>query len=213
MRTGREGSWILWLLDGCVSFVCVEYFTCLVFLHSGLDCLPQIFEEPALCPRRNQRHHEHREARRQVIVQALLYSLVFINTITWSSMETIYYLIGKEYDDFGDQYWISILALTFFPLQGFFNFLIFIRPRYLKNRNHLNNHGRLRAFWEAVWYPNGTRLGGGSQSTLQVYSSDRRSHSTLPGMTGPKERPTNSNNHDDDDDNDASIITTDEARN
>lgn len=148
---------------------------------------------------------------KQVIAQALLYSLAFVNTMVWGSMGTIYALAGKQFETFGDHYWISCLAVTFFPLQGLFNFLIFIRPRYLRNREHLDDYGRLRSFWEAVWNPNATGSGGRSQTTLQAFSADQRSHSTLPGTASPKVHPTNSKKHHHVDDNE-SIISTEEAR-
>jgi hypothetical protein len=44
-----------------------------------------------------------------------------------------------------------------FPLQGFFNFLIFIRPRYITARRRHPDKTRIGTLLHAIWYPTGQK--------------------------------------------------------
>ena len=107
---------------------------------------------------------------RQVIVQCLLYGLVITNSLLWRTMRTMFTWADKPYDFFGQHYWITFLGVFFFPLQGLFNFIIFIRQRYLNlrrqerpGRRQRRQNGddeeialplsRWKAFQYAIWYP------------------------------------------------------------
>jgi hypothetical protein len=48
---------------------------------------------------------------------------------------------------------INVLIATFVPSQGFFNFLVFIRPRYCAVRRNFPACSRWWALSEAVWNP------------------------------------------------------------
>jgi hypothetical protein len=48
---------------------------------------------------------------------------------------------------------IYVLYSICFPLQGFFNFIIFIRPRYSGLRRHFPQNTRRWALWQSVWSP------------------------------------------------------------
>ena len=67
-------------------------------------------------------------------------------------------LFGIDNDAFSERNpWADVLGVKFIPLQGFFNFLIFIRPRYLSIRQE----SRLQAdpafaLYEAIWCPQST---------------------------------------------------------
>jgi hypothetical protein len=43
------------------------------------------------------------------------------------------------------------------PLQGFFNFLIFIRPRYITSRRRHPNNTRVGTLLQAIWWPMGQK--------------------------------------------------------
>jgi hypothetical protein len=88
---------------------------------------------------------------RLVVTQSLLYGFFFLNIMLWGVMGTIFFLRGVEYDALGKHFWISALAQTLYPMQGFFYFLIYIRPRYLTLRRRHREDGRWRAFRAAVW--------------------------------------------------------------
>lgn len=91
----------------------------------------------------------------QVIVQCLLYSFAFLNVTIWSTLATIMEMSGYIRDSLGKDYWMLLFTLFFFPIQGFFNFLIFIRPRYLFLRRENEDSGRWFALCESVWNPTG----------------------------------------------------------
>eukprot|EP00529_Nitzschia_sp_RCC80_P036341 CAMPEP_0113500626 /NCGR_PEP_ID=MMETSP0014_2-20120614/32445_1 /TAXON_ID=2857 /ORGANISM="Nitzschia sp." /LENGTH=159 /DNA_ID=CAMNT_0000395007 /DNA_START=524 /DNA_END=1000 /DNA_ORIENTATION=- /assembly_acc=CAM_ASM_000159 len=57
----------------------------------------------------------------------------------------------KEIDVIGDEFWLGVVINFLFPLQGFFFFLIYIRPRYLTLRRE--NQRRWYAFYTAIIYP------------------------------------------------------------
>lgn len=91
--------------------------------------------------------------RRQVIVQSILYGLMLTNSLVWRSMNTLFSWSDREYDFFGKHFWITVFGVTFFPLQGLWNFLIYIRPRYLSLRERCPDISRLDAIYQTVWNP------------------------------------------------------------
>jgi hypothetical protein len=50
---------------------------------------------------------------------------------------------------------IPVLCGLFWPLQGFCNFVIFIRPRYASVRAKYHGRSRLWAFYQVIWNPTG----------------------------------------------------------
>jgi hypothetical protein len=98
------------------------------------------------------------EKTRQVIVQCFLYAFWFINVMIWTSINLFYYLTDTPFDVLGKHFWITVLAVTIFPMQGLFNFLIYIRPIYTSIRRNFPDSGRWHAIREAVWRPFATPL-------------------------------------------------------
>lgn len=52
---------------------------------------------------------------------------------------------------------IAFLAWFFFPFQGFFNHIIFMRPRFLDVQRQNPGHSRLRCYREALWNPSSNK--------------------------------------------------------
>jgi hypothetical protein len=95
---------------------------------------------------------------RLVLTQCFLYGISFINVSVWGTMPTLLQLCWDIYpDSLGKQFWLTALGLVFFPIQGLFNFLIYLRPRYLSIRDSYPDVGRWFAFKEAIWYPEAER--------------------------------------------------------
>lgn len=73
------------------------------------------------------------------VTQCFLYGIVFISSTIWPTIVVI--LITVQSDDNPDdggsyilsngQLFLAIVVHTFYPLQGFFYFCVYIRPRYL----------------------------------------------------------------------------------
>ena len=124
---------------------------------------------------------------KRVISQCFLYAGVFINTIIWSTIQTILDLSGVEYDPIGTEFWLGVLAVTFYPLQGLFNFFIYIRPRYLAIREKHTSSGRLFAIREAIWYPTASPQDRQERSTggRGDKSNSRASASSTPNLVSP----------------------------
>jgi hypothetical protein len=73
----------------------------------------------------------------EVSWQAVLYYLVYFNSFLWPMLLTILSILSspdkKEVGSFNEiqpksMLWLEYLCWTFFPLQGFLNFLVFSRP-------------------------------------------------------------------------------------
>jgi hypothetical protein len=84
---------------------------------------------------------------------------------------------------------IYVLYSICFPLQGFFNFIIFIRPRYSGLRRNFPQNTRWWALWQAVWSPTShphqnregrTRAIARSRSPRDI---DRAPEALYPGST------------------------------
>ena len=81
---------------------------------------------------------------RAVMNKALLYSLSFFSTYLFPITISIRTLL--RYDS---GYSLSFLARVFFPLQGFFNFVVFIHPKVMHAKNTNRSEGGItwtRAF-------------------------------------------------------------------
>ena len=81
----------------------------------------------------------------EVQQQAAMYLLVFVVTHAWSTSNRIVQQLDKS----GDTYFGLLVLHSFFdPLQGFLNFGVYMRPRYLKLRNNKAKHHHSR--WAAL---------------------------------------------------------------
>ena len=92
----------------------------------------------------------HRRYVRQVVFQNLLYVLVMFNTVVWILLADIATYWGHLPERFIFPLY-QLYCLTF-PGQGFWNFLVYIRPQYIVLRRK-HKMSRLRAVWCAVAQP------------------------------------------------------------
>jgi hypothetical protein len=109
---------------------------------------------------------------RQAITQAFLYGIWYINFTIWSCLNLAFSLAGRERDVLGKHFWLTAIALTLFPSQGLFNFVIYIRPTYLNIRETFPQQGRWFAVKESVWRPFAT-----SQERARAASNNYNSSS------------------------------------
>ena len=89
------------------------------------------------------------------ITQCILYGLTITNALLWGCMGTIFAVAGQRLDAIGDDFWVLSLVIIFLSLQPLFNFLIFIRPRYLRKRQEQQSSSSKTA--EGVQHPVGSR--------------------------------------------------------
>lgn len=111
-----------------------------------------------------------------VVVQSCLFATVFF--FTWASsvlVPLLGYTVKESPAKVRSIYVLSILVSTFTPLQGFFNFLIYIRPRFLRMWRD-----RKMSFWAAL----GLAVFGGreSSSTQRRLSQQLRRNSMAAGV-------------------------------
>jgi len=83
---------------------------------------------------------------RLILNRALAYSFGFIFTYTLPMIISINTLLNRE-----TGFFLSILARILFPLQGFFNFLIFIYPRVLHAKRSSSNISWYKAFVQGLY--------------------------------------------------------------
>lgn len=119
---------------------------------------------------------------RQVIVQCVLYAATFINMMFWATIQTLLRVTNVSEDITKNHIWVAYLTAFFFPLQGLFNFMIFIRPRYLSKREANTEKGRWFSLREAVWNPAGRRQSSsrGSSNTVNQSPQPRKQQIKLP---------------------------------
>ena len=119
-------------------------------------------------------------ADKQVAVQSTLYVMACIMTLVWSVMLRTLESMGVHRENESDVILLLFLGQFFYPLQGFWNFLIYLRPRYLRWRRREPEQPRWWCFRQAL-NPDAmmnfsTMSGAGASASL--------------GGSSPRERPT-----------------------
>lgn len=117
----------------------------------------------------------------EVANQAVWYLGVFYITHVWSTTTRIIQQVrhGKTF------FPVILLHSWFDPLQGFLNFVVYQRPRYLKIRKAHPRLGRLGAAWRALRFAYLPPLDVSSSTPLRSSSrwTDRETFSTVPART------------------------------
>mmetsp|Transcript_16851 Transcript_16851/g.21316 ORF Transcript_16851/g.21316 Transcript_16851/m.21316 type:complete len:611 (+) Transcript_16851:114-1946(+) len=84
-------------------------------------------------------YHTNRKSR-TIAIQGILYVCAFYVTWLFPTIMRFTQFAGKTF------YPIQLLDSTLLPMQGFFNFFIYIRPQYVKHREMHREHG----FWKSL---------------------------------------------------------------
>jgi hypothetical protein len=74
------------------------------------------------------------QTNQSVLTQATLYVLASFSTTLCMSILRIIESEGVKRQDESSIFWLTLLTHVTYPLQGFWNFLIYVRPRYLRWR-------------------------------------------------------------------------------
>jgi hypothetical protein len=102
--------------------------------------------------------------KRETGIQALLYVSAFICTYIWIGINYCYSLDGSTPDDA-----LRLLIFFFQPLQGLWNFFIYIRPRY----SVISTQYTHKSFWDklvvVIFYPEVGRRPSAIERRRQVY--------------------------------------------
>lgn len=156
----------LWLTTYATMFVTGIIIICLIIVISTV--LQQHYASrqhvyPGSAPNRAQQDRV-----RLVVSQCLLYGIFFLNVVLWGVAATLMELAGETFDALGDDFWLASIASTLFPIEGFFYFLIYIRPRYLSLRQRSNNSslGRWQALKISIWEPENVAAGALTNNVL-----------------------------------------------
>lgn len=82
--------------------------------------------------------------------RCLVYGLVFLNTFLWTSISMI---IHNQDPPSWNSFPIGCLAFIFMPIQGIFNFMIYISPRYKKIAKENGEKTKLWALYQSIFHP------------------------------------------------------------
>jgi len=82
---------------------------------------------------------------RQIAIQGMLYVCAFYITWLFPTIQRLMELANKK------SFVVQFFDSTLLPLQGLFNFIIFIRPRLVAYRKANKKVGFWRAFWRVAW--------------------------------------------------------------
>ena len=99
-------------------------------------------------------HHRNHYYVNEVGIQVVLYSLAYLNSMIWPFLVAIFAIILAP--ETGQMYGLDLLSSTFFPLQGFLNFFIYIRPTYKQYKRRCitldskNNNNKSCASWMRI---------------------------------------------------------------
>ena len=89
-------------------------------------------------------------ADKQVAVQSILYVVACVSTLIWAMMVRTLESMGFHRESESDFLVLLFLAQLFYPLQGFWNCLIYVRPRYLRWRRRAPEQSRWWCFKKAI---------------------------------------------------------------
>jgi hypothetical protein len=127
------------------------YVSSLVFYMAVIRVYCQ-FRKTTRNARRSSMTNATANTGRQLAVQCTLYGLFFANTCIWFVILSILDAAGKTHR-IDRIYPIIVLTNIFYPMQGFFNFFIYIRPRYLRIRRENASKSRGWALCVIFRYP------------------------------------------------------------
>lgn len=102
---------------------------------------------------RKARHSQYntRTTSRAVAVQSIIYGLFFFNTYAWLLIDPIVNLVTPHGGSSNFVVIVQLLSEFFYWSRGMFNFLIFLRPRYVRIRSIDSDQSALWACREAVF--------------------------------------------------------------
>ena len=116
---------------------------------------------------------------RRVAVRALLYALIFFNTYAWITIPNMQRLISNK----PPKYWIVLIGNTLQPFQGFWNFFMYLHPRYSSVKQCYKDW----PWWRVAWYAfqHGTdSLSDVSHRSSRFLSAGQSSHQKRDDETG-----------------------------
>ena len=90
------------------------------------------------------RSNNAKKQSRVIFEKALLYSIAYFATYIFVFVNSMYYWVGREVP-FG----LDMASSIIFPLQGFFNFVVFMYPR-VKSARKKTKKGLFQSFWTAL---------------------------------------------------------------
>lgn len=73
---------------------------------------------------------------KSVAIQSLIFAMIFFNTWVYAALSPLLVITVKQAPALiKSEYILTVLTAVFLPLQGFFNFFTYIRPRFVRLRN------------------------------------------------------------------------------
>jgi len=184
-----EGDIALWTIQSLLFFcfiICIVSMICVCW--TVISQATKMEKYTNYSTTRNTPHRGSRvnDDKKRTIQQAVLYTFAFIFTYAFPIMSIFY--ITQE-DEAQPPLAIRILFIIFYPLQGFWNFVFYVRPgvQYVIERSPDMSY--LRATLEVILYPESTvsrrRKSGRRRSARRRRSSILRSTNRVTAASDP----------------------------
>lgn len=139
-------------------------------------------ENQQLLDRRTQKMQNRRL--RLVSSQALLFVGCFVISNLWAYILRFYEAQATEFVDEMElpfhNYHFLVLQATLLPLQGLFNMMVYIRPKYLKNRSEFHLESKLWAIRRSIF--------GSSVEPLHIDLGETNTNGDMSRVNGPGQR-------------------------
>jgi hypothetical protein len=136
--------------DFLVFFALGPFLLCLLLLFGSIFLICWTIRQNDKRSRRLSQHNI-RNTNRAISVQAIIYGIFFFNTYVWVLVDPIVDLLLPDDGESMFRIIVRFLSETFYGWQGFFNFLIYVRPRYVRIRSYREDQTALWVFREAVF--------------------------------------------------------------
>lgn len=110
---------------------------------------------------------------RAVATQALMYVLAFLTTYIWGAVLRFMDTFSISANDEAKFFTLLVLNAIFLPMLGFFNLLIFTRPRYLQCRKRFPKETRVWAFQRVILGDRATPTRASSRNAVHHVSHNK----------------------------------------
>ena len=102
-------------------------------------------QQSAIPGARSRSYKAKKKQSRIIVHKALAYTIAYFVTYTFPLITSVQYFAGKE-----TSFALSMLSSIFYPLQGFFNFLVFVYPKVTSAKRSKKNPSWFQAFVTAL---------------------------------------------------------------
>jgi hypothetical protein len=128
----------------------IPFFIVLGFLFSATFLVWWTVRQHAIQTRGTSQFNVQSNISREVAIQSIIYGIFFFNTYVWVLIDPLVdVVIGGGSSKM--RIVVRVVSEIFYPSQGLWTWLIFIRPRYLRIRTNCREQSLMWVLHETVW--------------------------------------------------------------